>query len=157
MIKELFFGAGVRFKEFAWWGQECSHWSNLNHSVHHSYFEAEQGLLWHSFTLHDCGQKCPAELAGEDWSAGGGDRACWSLRINDQQDQTGQTWAPCWNTQLYTAYETLDLKNKTNRIPGNWSTIYRQAQIWTVIDQLQMVWYDTHPLFTAAIFTLFST
>ena len=102
------------------------------------------------------GRKAPVVKAGEDWRVpvlG----ARLSLRINDQHDQTGQTWAPCWNTQLYTAYQTLDLKNKTNRIPGNWSTIYRQAQIWTVIDQLQMVWYDTYPLFTAAIFTLFST
>ena len=52
-----------------------------------------QGPVWLGFAPNKWGQKWPARRQGRtevpvlgDWS--------WSLRINDQQDQTGQTWAP---------------------------------------------------------------
>ena len=82
----------------------------------YSFPKVRQGPVWNSFAPNNWGQKWPARRQGRtevpvlgDWS--------WSLRINDQQDQTGQTWAPCWNTQLYTACEALDQQNKTNSIP----------------------------------------
>ena len=145
------------------WDELCSkidYLSTYGSSPHHSCWsllfpkKMRQGPVWLGFAPNKWGQKWPASRQGRtevpvlgDWS--------WSLRINDQQDQTGQTWAPA-GTLNYTQparhwtgitkqtvslclIHNKDLFAKIKSEPKQFSRLFDMVLIW-VEQKAQYKW-----------------